>query len=121
MDNLGKYRILYKDETWTLYKISEGIGFITGAKKIDFSSFTGGIQIGTMYKYYGDIGIPEEIKKLIYLNSYQMVVTYLFSSANHSIFFHGMHGGSIVSPLPQSVGNSYTASFRFMVPLITGA
>lgn len=119
LENLGKYEVLYENENFTFYKINENLGLVTGVKIIDFSKFNNSIQLGSLYKMYGTIGIPEGIYSKIYASSYQMVTSYLYNNSHHSVIFHDMRGSCITSPLPISAG-IYTARIYFLSPLIQG-
>ena len=119
LENLSKYKILYKDENLTFYKINENLGLVTGAKSIDFSNFSNSIQLGSLYKMYGTIGIPEVIYSKIFASLYQMVTSYIYNASHHSVIFHDVRGACVTSPLPISAG-IYTARICFLAPLIQG-
>lgn len=116
---MSKYKVLYKNENFTFYKINENLGVVIGLKNIDFSKFYNSIQLGSLYKMYGTIGMPEEIYNNIYASSYQMVTSYIYNASHHSVIFHNMQGGGVTSPLPVSAG-IYTARIYFLAPLIQG-
>lgn len=114
---MKEYKVLFKDENLTLYKINENIGFVIGNVKIDFSKFAGSVQIGNLYKHYGNIGIPQEIYSKLYNYRFSMITTYIFNASHHSVIHHTFMGDGITSPLNNQAG-VWNAKIGFLAPLV---
>ena len=117
LENLKEYKVLFEDENLTLYKINENIGFVVGNVKIDFSEFTGGSQVGNLYEYYGNIGIPQEIYSKLYNYNFSMVTTYISNESHHSVIHHTFMGDGLTSPINNQEG-VWKAEIGFLAPLV---
>lgn len=117
LENLKEYKVLFEDENFKLYKINENIGFVFGYVEIDFSKLEYAIQVGNLYKYYGNIGIPQEIYSKLYNYNYSMVTTYISNAAHHSVVHHTFMGDGITSPIDNQ-GGVWEAEIGFLAPLV---
>lgn len=117
LENLKEYKVLFEDENLTLYKINENIGFVVGNVKIDFSKFEVGIKLGNLYKYYGNIGIPQEIYSKLYNYEFSMVTTYISNEFHHSVIHHTFMGDGLTSPINNQEG-VWDAKIGFLAPLV---